>query len=101
MSDELHDAVIAHLAALDPVAPWYWDACKAHPDPVFHRHQDGTVEHMSGRPPVTLVAVEALRTAAEHGITWDGAVLGFPGDLRYRPMDLDPAGERVLCELVT
>jgi hypothetical protein len=101
MSTELHDAVLAHVAALDPVAPWYWFTCRSYDAPVFRRHDDGTVSHVSGRPPVTLVRVEVLKTAADEGITWNGTTLVFPGDLRYRPIDLDPAGQLVLCELVT
>jgi hypothetical protein len=100
LTTELHDTVLAYVATLDPVAPWYWTACSGFDAPIFQRDADGTVTHLSGKPPVMTVLVEVLKRAAEDGISWDGRHLRFPGDLVYRPVGVDAAGETLLCELV-
>ena len=95
MTANLKAAVLAHVGdarALGPYAPSL-DA------PVFRRYDDGTVEHVSGRPAITAVTVDLL-DAADGTLDWDGECLTMPGNLRYRPIGLDRDGLAVVCERV-
>jgi hypothetical protein len=101
---DLKGAVLAYLdeCGVEEVPPGPYDA------PTFRSVHDPAggyrVEHMSGRPAVTAVALELLDPAAGYlpleGVGWDGSCLTMPGDLRYRPVGLTPDGRTVVCRRV-
>jgi hypothetical protein len=96
MSADVLGAVLLALRTLSaPIPDLPADYSTA---PVFRRLDDGTVEHVSGRPDITHVSLDLI-AAADDALGWDGECLTMPGGLRYRPTHLHQ-GTTVMCERV-
>lgn len=68
--------------------------------PVFALDDDGTVHWVSGRPDITLVSLDVLELAGDDALGWDGNHITMPGNLRYRPLFINLAGDAVVARRV-
>lgn len=83
---------LAHNAELPhhPVGEW---------GDVFGVTEDGRVWWVGNRPDITSVPFDLLEVLDDH-IGWDGNHLTMPGDLCYRPMFVNLAGDAVVARRV-